>query len=338
MTRLLVPAGIHTSADELPVEGDLPAFDGATGWLNSRPLTVADLHGKVVLVNFWTYTCINWLRQLPYLRAWADKYADRGLVVVGVHTPEFRFERDPGNVSRAVRDMRIGYPVAMDSDYAIWSAFDNHFWPALYVADVGGLLRYHHFGEGEYQRTEMVLQQLLSDGGFPGVGSDMVKVEPSGFGVPADWDTLRSPETYLGYERSGSFESPGGAVLGEPHDYTAPSYLRLNHWALSGQWTMGGAAATLSTAVGQIAYRFQARDLHLVMGPAVPGTSVRFRVFLDGQPPGAAHGIDVDEQGNGIVSEQRLYQLIRRPAPITESTFEIAFLDPDAQAYAFTFG
>jgi len=329
---------MHTVSVELPVEGDLPSFDGATGWLNSPPLTPADLHGKVVVVNFWTYTCINWLRQLPYVRAWADRYADRGLVVVGVHTPEFGFERNVNNVTQAVRDMRIGYPVAIDSDYAIWGAFDNHFWPALYAADVGGLLRYHHFGEGEYQRTEMVIQQLLSDAGFAGAGTDMVTVDAQGFEAPADWDTLRSPETYLGYERTGSFDSPEGAVLGTPRKYTAPAYLTLNHWALSGDWTMDSAAATLNGSNGHITYRFQARDLHLVMGPAVPDTSLRFRVLLDGQAPGPARGIDIDGQGNGILDEQRLYQLIRQPAPVTERTFEITFLDPGAQAFAFTFG
>jgi thiol-disulfide isomerase/thioredoxin len=332
-----VPAGLHTASVRLPVEGELPSFGGATAWLNSPPLTVADLRGKVVLVDFWTYTCINWLRQLPYVRAWAGKYSGQGLVVVGVHTPEFAFERNVDNVSRAVREMRIDYPVAIDNDYAVWSAFDNHYWPALYFVDAQGQIRHHRFGEGDYQQSEMVLQQLLTEAGSGG-SHDLVAVDPGGVEAAADWDSLWSPENYLGYERTGNFASPGGAVLGERHAYTAPAELRLNHWALSGDWTMEEQAITLNTADGRIAYRFHARDLHLVMGPAAPGTPVRFRVRIDGQPPGAAHGVDVDDQGNGTVAEQRLHQLIRQPGPITDRTFEITFLDPEVQAYSFTFG
>jgi thiol-disulfide isomerase/thioredoxin len=333
-----VPAGLHTASVRLPVEGELPSFGGATGWLNSPPLTADGLRGKVVLVNFWTYTCINWLRQLPYVRAWAAKYSDQGLVVVGVHTPEFGFEREVDNVSRAVRERKIDYPVAIDSDYAVWRAFNNHYWPAIYFADARGLIRHHHFGEGEYQRLEMVIQQLLGEAGSGGAGHELVSVDARGAEAPADWATLRSPENYTGYERTENFASPGGAVPEKRHDYTAPARLRLNHWALSGDWTMEDAAATLHAADGQIAYRFHARDLHLVMGPAAPGTSVRCRVLIDGQPPGVAHGADVDDQGNGTVTEQRLHQLIRQPSPITDRTFEITFLDPDVQAYAFTFG
>ena len=315
--------------------GQAALFDGATGWLNSLPLTAADLRGKIVLVNFWTYTCINWLRQLPYVRAWAGKYADHRLVVIGVHTPEFAFEHDLDNVRRAVQDMRIDYPVAIDNDYAVWSAFDNHYWPALYFADAQGRIRHHHFGEGEYQQSEMVIQQLLAEAGPP-TRHELVSVEARGVEAPADWASLRSPENYTGYERTENFASPGGAVPGKCHAYRPA--VRLNHWALSGDWTMEEQAATLNEAGGQIAYRFHARDLNLVMGPATPGTSVRFRVRIDGQPPGAAHGADVDDEGNGTVAEQRLYQLIRQPGPITDRTFEITFLDPGAQAYAFTFG
>jgi thiol-disulfide isomerase/thioredoxin len=333
-----VPAGLHTDSVRLPVEGELPSFGGATGWLNSPPLTPAGLRGKVVLVNFWTYTCINWLRQLPYVRAWAAKYTSQGLVVIGVHTPEFPFEHNADNVRRAIQEMRVGYPVATDNDYAVWLAFDNHYWPALYFADAQGRIRHHHFGEGEYQQSEMVIQQLLAEAGSAGAGHDLVSVDARGLEVPADWDNLRSPENYTGYERTENFASPGGAPPDKPHLYTAPAELRLNHWALSGDWTIGEQAVTLNTASGQIAYRFHGRDLNLVMGPAAPGGSVPFRILIDGQPPGADHGTDVDEQGNGTLAEQRLYQLVRQRGPITDRTFEITFPEPGAQAYAFTFG
>jgi thiol-disulfide isomerase/thioredoxin len=332
------PAGLHAASARLPVEGELPSFGGATGWLNSPPLTPAGLRGRVVVVDFWTYTCINWLRQLPYVRAWAGKYADHGLVVIGVHTPEFGFEHDAENVRRAVADMRVGYPVAIDNDYAVWRAFDNNYWPALYFADAQGRIRHHHFGEGEYQQSEMVIQQLLTEAGSASVSHELVSVDARGVEAPADWDSLRSPENYTGYERTENFASPGGAVPGQPHAYTAPAELRLNQWALSGDWTMEEHAAALNTAGGRIACRFHARDLHLVMGPTLRGTSVRFRVLLDGQPPGAAHGADVDDQGQGTAAEQRLHQLIRQPGPVTDRTFEIMFLDPDVQAYSFTFG
>ena len=336
--RWLAPAGLHMSSARLPVESRLPSLGGATEWLNSPPLTTAELRGKVVLVNFWTYTCINWLRQLPYVRAWAGKYSGHGLVVIGVHTPEFGFEHDLGNVRRAVQDMRVDYPVAIDNDYAVWSAFANHYWPALYFADAEGRIRHHHFGEGEYQQSEMVIQQLLAEAGTAGAGRELVSVDARGAEAPADWATLRSAENYTNYERTENFASPGGAVPGKRHAYQVPAQLSLNDWALSGDWTMNEQAATLNEAGGQIAYRFHARDLHLVMGPAVPDTSVRFRVLIDGQPPGAAHGADADDQGHGTVTGQRLHQLIRQPGPITDRTFEITFLDPGAQAYAFTFG
>jgi thiol-disulfide isomerase/thioredoxin len=333
-----MPAGLHAASVRLPVEGELPSFGGATGWLNSAPLTVAGLSGKVVLVNFWTFTCINWLRQLPYVRAWATKYSGQGLVVVGVHTPEFAFERDFENVSRAVRETRIDYPVAIDNDYAVWSAFDNHYWPALYFADARGLIRHHHFGEGEYQQSEMVIQQLLAEAGSASTGHELVSVDASGAEAPADWATLRSPENYTSYQRTENFASPGGVVLGKRHAYTVPAELRLNHWALSGDWTMEEQTTTLNTANGRIACRFHARDLNLVIAPAEQGTSVRFRVLIDGQPPGAAHGADVDDEGNGTVTESRCYQLIRQPGSVSDRTFEITFLDAGVQAYVFTFG
>jgi thiol-disulfide isomerase/thioredoxin len=328
------PAGLHMAATRLPLEGELASFDGATGWLNSPPLTPAGLRGKVVLVSFWTYTCINWLRQLPYLRAWAGKYAGHGLVVVGVHTPEFGFERDVDNIRRAVADMAIEYPVAIDSDYAVWTAFDNDYWPALYFADADGKIRHHQFGEGEYQRSEMIIQRLLAGAGSDGIARDLVSPDARGIEAPADWASLRTPETYTGYERAENFASPGGAVPNRPHVYAAPPALRLNHWALTGAWTVAGQGATADAADARIAFRFHARDLHLVMGPAAPGTSVRYRVLLDGD----AHGLDVDADGQGTLTEQRLHQLIRQSGPVTERTFEITFLDPGAQAFSFTFG
>jgi thiol-disulfide isomerase/thioredoxin len=336
--RWFTPAGLHLSSAQLPVESRLPSLDGATEWLNSPPLTTDGLGGKVVLVNFWTYTCINWLRQLPYVRAWAGKYSGHGLVVIGVHTPEFGFEHDLGNVRRAVQDMRVDYPVAIDNDYAVWEAFANHYWPALYFADAEGRIRHHHFGEGEYQQSEMVIQQLLAEAGLAGAGHELVSVDARGAEAPADWAALRSAENYTGYERTENFASPGGAVPGQRHTYQVPAELRLNHWALSGDWTMDDQATTLNEAGGQVAYRFHARDLNLVMGPARPEQSVRFRVLVDGQPPGAAHGADVGDQGHGTVAGQRLHQLIRQPGPVTDRTLEITFLDPGAQAYAFTFG
>jgi thiol-disulfide isomerase/thioredoxin len=332
------PAGLHLVSARLPDEGELPSFDGATGWLNSEPLTPAGLRGKVVLINFWTYTCINWLRQLPYVRAWAEKYSGHGLVVIGVHTPEFSFEHNADNVRRAVQETRITYPVATDNNYGVWLAFDNHYWPALYFADAQGRIRHHHFGEGEYARSEMVIQQLLAEAGSAGAGTDMVSVDPSGLEVPADWASLRSSENYTGYGRTEGFASVGGAIPGKPHAYTVPARLGLNEWALSGDWTVEAEATTLNAANGRIVCRFHARDLNLVMGPAAPGGPVRCRVLIDGQPPGAAHGTDVDSDGNGTVRHQGVYQLIRQPGPITDRTFEITFLDAGVQAYCFTFG
>jgi thiol-disulfide isomerase/thioredoxin len=333
----MLAGAIGTSTKTL-AEDRMPSLDGATGWLNSQPLDAAALRGKVVLIDFWTYTCINWLRQLPYVRAWAEKYKDRGLVVIGVHTPEFEFEKDVDNVRRAAKEMGVNYPIAIDSDYAIWRAFGNYAWPALYFVDAQGRLRHRHLGEGDYKRSEMMIQQLLAEAGFGGFDRGLVSVDARGAEVAADWGNLRSPENYVGQERTENFASPGGAVLGKDRVYAAPARLRLNHWALSGDWTIKKQATVLNKANGRIAYRFHARDLHLVMGPAARGTSVRFLVLIDGQPPGAAHGIDVDDQGNGTVTEQRLYQLIRQPKPIADRQFEIEFLDSGVEAFAFTFG
>jgi len=323
---------------QLPVEGALPSLNGATGWLNSQPLTASGLRGKVVLIDVWTYTCINWLRQLPYVRAWAEKYKNQGLVVIGVHAPEFAFEKNVDNVRRAAREMKINYPIAIDNDFAIWRALKNEYWPALYFVDARGRIRHHHFGEGEYEQSERIIQQLLAEAGSGGIRRELVSVDGRGAEAAADWGSLKSPENYVGYERTENFASPGGAVLDKGRVYAAPARLRLNHWALSGDWTVQKQAIVLNKVNGRIAYRFHARDLHLVMGPAVPGTSVRFRVLIDGQPPGAAHGADVDAQGNGTASEQRLYQLIRLPNPIADRQFEIEFLDPGVEAFAFTFG
>ncbi len=319
-------------------EGHLPGFDGAIGWLNSPPLAAADVAGKVVLVDFWTYTCINWLRTLSYVRAWDEKYHDRGLVTVGVHTPEFPFEQDVDNVREAVRDMRIEYPVAIDSDYGLWRAFSNHYWPAVYIADAHGRIRHHQFGEGRYEESERVIQRLLREARVEGVGDALVSVAADGFEAQADWTNLASPETYLGYEQTQNFASSAGVAFDEPRTYAAPDSLSLNHWALSGDWTIESGASLLNRAEGRIAFRFHARDVHLVLRPRERGTSVPFRVLIDGEPPGDAHGVDVDEEGHGMVAQPRLYQLVRQPGSITDRTFEITFLAPSIEAYVFTFG
>jgi thiol-disulfide isomerase/thioredoxin len=319
-------------------EGDFPSLHGATGWLNSNPLTPEDLRGKVVLVDFWTYTCVNWRRTLPYVRAWAEKYGSRGLVVIGVHTPEFSFERNVDNVRWALKNMRISYPVAIDSDYAIWRAFNNQYWPANYFIDAKGHIRHHQFGEGDYQRCEMVIQQLLEEIGMSGLDRTTVSVDTIGAEVAANLNSLRSPETYVGYDQTQNFASPHGAAWNKPHAYEIPSRLELNDWALAGDWTAAKEAIRLNQPNGRIAYRFHARDLNLVMGPAERGTSVPFRVQIDGQPPTTAHGVDIDGQGNGTVVEQRLYQLIRQTGPIADRQFEIEFLDSGVEAFDFTFG
>jgi thiol-disulfide isomerase/thioredoxin len=316
----------------------MPQLDGATGWLNSEPLTPEGLRGRVVLVQFWTYTCINWLRTLPYARAWAEKYRDAGLVVLGVHTPEFSFERDVDNIRAAVASRGISYPVAIDSEYAVWEAFANHYWPALYFVDATGRIRHHQFGEGDYQNSEMVMRRLLGEAGFDLPDRGLVSVTAEGAEVAADWDDLMSGETYVGYARAESFASPQGLIPDERRGYDVPPRLPLNHWALSGEWTVGSEAATVHAAGGRLVFRFHARDLHLVMGSSTRGATVPFQVFLDGRPPGAAHGTDVDEQGNGVITDQRLYQLIRQRAPIGDREFAIEFREPGADAVVFTFG
>ena len=322
----------------MPIEGRLGSFDGATGWLNTEPLTPEGLRGRVVLVDFWTYTCVNWLRTLPYVRAWATKYADAGLTVVGVHTPEFGFERTVDNVIAAARDFRVDYPIALDSDYGVWSAFANHYWPAVYIADVEGRIRYHHFGEGEYAAQEMVIQQLLLDAGATGIDQDLVVVDPVGLEVAAEWRTVQSPETYVGYGQSTGFAQGDVARFDQPDGYVAPARLGLNQWALAGGWTVARHAAVSNEPGGRVSFRFHARDLNLVMGPAATGASIPFRVLLDGQPAGVAGGADVDADGRGIVRDQRTYQLIRQSGAIADRVFEIEFLAAGAEAYCFTFG
>ncbi|RQS89806.1 cytochrome c biogenesis protein DipZ [Burkholderia seminalis] len=330
-----------TTPSALPVEGTLPSLDGAVQWLNSPPLTAAGLRGKVVLVDFWTYSCINCLRTLPYTNAWARKYAPYGLVVIGVHAPEFAFERDIGNVKKAVHDLGIDYPVAIDNGYSIWRAFNNEYWPAHYFVDAQGRVRHHHFGEGEYAQSERAIQSLLAEAGHPealNVPLGLAGAPANGALAAADSADVRSPETYVGYTRAESFTSPGGAVRDAAHRYDAPARPDLNDWGLAGTWNVGAERASLAAPDGRIVYRFHARDLHLVLGPGANGQPVRFRVTLDGAAPGAAHGTDVDARGYGTVTGQRLYQLVRQPGAIADRTFAIEFLDPGVDAYAFTFG
>lgn len=319
-------------------QSELASIERANEWLNSPPLTPAALRGKVVLVSFWTYTCINWMRVQPYLRAWSEKYKSQGLVVIGVHSPEFRFEKNIDNVRREVKALGVDYPVAVDNEGAIWSGFNNNYWPAFYFIDAQGRVRDQHFGEGSYEQSEMIIQRLLAEAGTEGVGSDLVSVDARGLEVAADKANLKSREGYVGYKRTHGFVSLGGAIRNKPHLYEAPAQLHLNEWALSGDWIMGSDRVSAKKANGRITYRFHARDLHLVMGPALPGTSVKFRVRIDGQPPGGSHGLDVDEQGNGTVSEQRLFQLIRQQGPIVDRQFEIEFLAAGVEAFCFTFG
>ena len=330
-------AGLAVPAAATAASRELSALGRASDWLNSPRLTPEAFTGKVVLVDFWTYTCINWLRTLPYVRAWAHKY-QQGLVVIGVHTPEFPFERNVDNVRRAVQQMRIPYPIVIDNDYAIWRAFNNQYWPALYLLDGRGRVRQHHFGEGEYETSERAIQRLLKETGASSVSDGVVAVNGNGFEAAADWSSLRSPETYVGYDRSQNFASRDAASLDQRRTYRAPSRLSLNQWSLAGDWTMGRTATVLNKAPGQILYQFRARDVHLVMGPSRSESPVPFRVTIDGQPPGAAHGLDIDEGGNGMVREQRLYQLVRQPTPIVDRTFTIDFLAAGVEAFAFTFG
>lgn len=303
-----------------PAHSALAPLDRAAVWLNSEPLTADALGGRVVLVDFWTYSCVNWLRTLPYVRAWSEKYADRGLVVVGVHAPEFGFERDLDNVRRAAADLGVGYPVVIDNDFGIWRSFANRYWPALYLVDGDGRVRFHHFGEEAYVEIEQAIQQLL------GADRELVRVDAIGLSAAADWDTLRSPETYVGYAR------------GERRSELSADELALNRWAFAGPWTVDEESAVLDKAAGSIAFRFEGRDLNLVMAPADAADPARFAVLLDGQPPGDDHGVDVDESGEGEVSEPRMYQLIRQRGPVRQRTFEIRFLDPGVRAYVFTFG
>jgi hypothetical protein len=309
----------------------MPPLDGATEWLNSAPLSPANLRGRVVLVNFWTLTCINWLRQEPFVRAWSRAYRDDGLVVIGVHTPEFSFEHELDHIQTAVKERAIDYPVAVDNDYAVWSAFANHYWPALYFVDADGVIRDHHFGEGRYERSEQLIQELL--------GLDRERVTVAGVGVEAeaDWDHLRTPETYLGYERGEHFASPDGAAFDERRRYELPAHLPFNHWALAGEWTIERERVVLHEAGGSIGYRFDARDAHLVLSagrrPPIP-----FHVVVDGDVPGPSHGVDVDEDGNGVLGDGRMYQLVRQPGEVRERALEITFLEPGAEAYVFTFG
>ena len=329
---------LGVGAADLPIEGNIGSFEGATTWINSPPLTPAGLRGHVVVIQFWTYTCINWLRTEAYYRAWSQRYRANGLITIGVHTPEFRFEHDLENVRWAVQARKIDYPVAVDNEYEVWSAFANHYWPALYFVDAQGRIRHHRFGEGDYERSEMVIRQLLVDAGASGLSSGLSTIDPSGDEVQADWEDLGSPESYLGYEQAEGFEAPRGETVDTPRIYTAPPRMRLNHWGLSGHWTYRSDASALNEPNGRVVYQFHARDVNLVMGPATKGAMVPFRVYLDGQIAGAAHGADVDADGYGTVVQQRMYQLIRQSKPIRDRRFEIEFLDAGAELFCFTFG
>jgi cytochrome c biogenesis protein CcdA/thiol-disulfide isomerase/thioredoxin len=330
-------AANKTDIGNLPIERKPPSLGGAVEWLNSPPLTPEALKGKVILVDFWTYSCINCLRAIPYVEAWAEKYKDHGLVVIGVHAPEFAFEKNVANVKRAVSDLGITYPVAIDNNYAIWRAFNNEYWPAHYFIDANGNIRHHHFGEGDYDGSERVIQQLLAEAGQKNIATGVVSVKASGTEAAGQLDEVKSPETYVGFNRAENFVSPGGAVHDTPHHYSgAPD--ALNDWALIGNWTVTGEHASLNAPNGGIAYKFHARDLHLVLGPGPDGNPVRFRVTIDGKAPGDSHGVDIDASGEGAVTTQKLYQLVRQAGPVADRTFEIRFLDPGVQAFAFTFG
>jgi len=328
---------IAVAGSDLPVEGVIPELTGATGWLNTPPLTRDALAGKVVVVDFWTYSCINCLRALPYIRAWAAKYKDHGLVVLGVHAPEFAFEKDPANVKKAVADMGITYPVALDSNLSIWQAFNNQYWPAHYFIDAMGRIRGHHFGEGEYDKSERIIQTLLKEAGYKDVPGGIVDPNAEGALAAADENNMQSPETYLGYGRGTGFAS-NTPQPDRVATYTTPYPLGPNQWGLTGRWTIGEEKSVSAAAGTRITFYFHARDLHLVLGPGTGNKPVRFKVTLDGQPPGAAHGADTDDAGNGTVTGQRLYQLIRQQGAIGNRTFSIEFLDPGVEAYAFTFG
>jgi cytochrome c biogenesis protein CcdA/thiol-disulfide isomerase/thioredoxin len=330
-------AAAPKAGDALPVEGELPSLSGATQWFNSAPLTSESLRGKVVLVDFWTYSCINCIRSLPYVNAWAQKYRDHGLVVIGVHSPEFAFEKDAANVAKAIKDFGLTYPVAVDSNYAIWQAFNNEYWPAHYFIDAHGQIRAHHFGEGDYAGSEDTIRRLLTDAGYKDLPGGYVQPGATGAEAAGSSAVNRSPETYVGYARSENFA--GGQIA---HDdsfhYSAPDALQINQWAFNGSWTVGEQSASLDKPDGSIVYRFRGRDLHLVLGPGKDGKPVRFRVTIDGKAPGDDHGSDTDTDGNGTITSQRLYQLVRQAHGTGDRVFEITFLDPDVHAYAFTFG
>jgi hypothetical protein len=321
-----------------PGEGSFPSLAGASAWIDSPALTPATLRGRVVLVHFGTYSCINWLRSLPWVRAWAERYRDRGLEVIGVHSPEFEFEKDIGNVRRALRDLRVGYPVAIDNEHEIWRAFDNRYWPATYLIDAEGRIRHRQFGEAGSEQSERILRQLISEAGRDAPEGALTAPTPGAVEAAADWDNLKSPETYLGYEQTRNFASPGGGARNMRRVYTSPGRLRLNHWALSGDWTLKKNSVLLNKPGGRIAFRFHARDLHLVMGPAERGAALPFRVRIDREPPGSARGIDTDADGLGIASWPRLHQLIRQAGPIRDRQFEIEFPDAGVEAFSFTFG
>lgn len=328
---------LHETA-ALPIESQVLSFNGATDWLNTEPLTAGELRGKVVLVEFWTYSCINWLRVQPYVRAWAEKYRDHGLVVIGVHTPEFQFEKNLDNIRWAVKNLRVDYPIAVDSNYAVWRAFGNRYWPAFYFVDAEGRIRHRQFGEGNYEESEAVIQELLIEAGEGGFDRSPVPVKGEGVEAAADWDNLETPETYVGYARGDNFLSPGGAFVDAPSLYAIPDRLPRNYWALAGNWTIGREAALLNRGAGRTVFRFHARDVNLVMGSASPGVLVRFRLRIDGGPPGTDAGVDVDREGNGLVAEQRMYQLVRQELAIVDRTVEIEFLDPGVELFVFTFG
>lgn len=342
MAQIPAAGGAMKVADKapgtLPVEGQLPPLNGAVQWLNSPPLDAQALKGKVVLVDFWTYSCINCLRTLPYVKAWAEKYRDQGLVVIGVHAPEFAFERDVGNVTKAMKELGINYPVAIDNDYKIWRAFNNEYWPAHYFADAQGRIRYHHFGEGDYAESERVIQQLLREAGAKTVADGLINADAQGVQMAPDMNQVLSPETYVGYQRAEHFVPQTSLVPDKVATYNPPANLTLNDWSLGGQWAVGAERATASAPASRIVYRFHARDLHLVLGPNADGKPVRFKVLIDGRAPGDAHGVDVAPDGSGRVTEQRLYQLVRQTDEVKDRTFTIEFLDPGVSAYAFTFG
>jgi thiol-disulfide isomerase/thioredoxin len=333
-------SGAHMVPPSAPAspEAMIPSLSGATAWLNSRPLTAEDLRGKVVAVDFWTYTCINWRRTQPYLRAWHERYGKSGLLMIGVHSPEFTFEQNLENVRQFAKPFGVDYPVAVDTDFSIWRAFGNEYWPALYIFDARGRLRHTQFGEGGYEKTDQILRELLAEAGHPDPSPKPTAVDPRGFEKQADWNALESPESYLGQRQTLTFLPKGGMVPGKAHAYSLPPAIALNRWALGGTWNVAADRVIAPAAGGKLAFRFRARDLHLVMAPETRGVAIKFRVLLDGKPPGDSHGLDVDEKGQGTLRDQRMYQLIRQPGQIEDRLFEIEFLEPGAAAYCFTFG